>query len=576
MGSQVSRSPDADVVPVESQAAATASRPRTVARLLPTRGIHLLGLVAIATVAYPLIAIVVRSSQNLPAAWQAIVDEPTMGRALLYTVLLALGCVIIALVAGVLLALCVANLPRRWYNAAQILCTLPIFLPPVAAVVGWIFVFAPTIGYGNVLIRKLFGMETNRGPFNIYSLTWIILITAMYLISYVFLFVSTALRESDATLELSARVFGAGWLGSQLRVVLPSIRPALYYSVGICLLLGLGQFAAPLLLGVTAKVDVITTVMYTFMAGSPPNVDSAALLALPLLVAAVVVVAVQRRSLGSMRRYQSISRGASRARLPRRAFVIFPALYVTLAIVPPLVALVLVSLSPYWRGEINFSTMTFDSYTQVFDNRAFVDSIVTTLQVTLIGMVVALVLSVLVGLYLTRSRSRVARVLDFVLNLPVATPGIVIGLAILISYGLGFLSLYGTTTIFVIAYVYLYLIFGLRMVVSGLSRIPDSLENAARVSGASAFGALVRIVLPLLRGSLASSALLMLVLMSHEFAASSALKTGPIQVLSTKLYDAYTTGIYPQVAALALIMVAISAVCAAVVLGMRGGRNLEL
>ncbi|MEV6930379.1 iron ABC transporter permease [Dactylosporangium sp. NPDC051485] len=545
-------------------------------RVKPKSLVHLLGIVMIAALVYPLIMLLVRASGDARASWDAIAAIPDLWPSLLNTVWLALGCVVIAVVVGVLLALCVANLPRRWYNTAQLLCILPLFMPPIAAVSGWVFVASSAVGYGNVLLRKVLGIEGDDGPFNVYSLPWIVFSTALYLISYVFLFVSTALRESDATLELSARVFGSSWFMTQIRVVLPSIRPALYYAIGIAMLLGLGQFTAPLLLGATARVNVITTEMYRLTSASPPNYDAATLLSVPLLAVAMIIVAVQRRSLGNLRRYTSVSRGAMRARNPRRWLIVPPIIYVVLAIVPPTASLILVSLSPYWTGSVDFSNMSLRSYREVLSTPQYVDSITTTVQVVILSVIGGIILSTAVALYITRSRSFVARLLEFTINLPIAMPGIVIGLGILISYGLGFLDLYGSQAVFVIAYIYLYMIFGTRMIISGLTRLPDSYDHAARVAGAGAMSTFLRIKLPLLRNSMTSAGMLMLVLMSHEFAASMILRTSFLQVLSTKLFDAFNYGIYPDVAALAVIMVAISAICAVVILSTRGGRNLEL
>ena len=174
----------------------------------------------------------------------------------------------------------------------------------------------------------------------------------------------------------------------------------------------------------------------------------------------------------------------------------------------------------------------------------------------------------MVAFVATRTRGAARAVIDYVVNVPIAVPAILFGMAIFVSFALGpimqFLRtsfgirLYGSSSLIVLAYVILVLPHGTRMVMSGIAQINPQLEAAARVAGSTLAGAVARIMVPLLRRHLASAAMLMFILLSHEFAASSLLFGPNTQVLSTLLYGQWDTGTYPKVAALALIMVAIA------------------
>ena len=59
---------------------------------------------------------------------------------------------------------------------------------------------------------------------------------------------------------------GSSQLGVFFRVILPLLRPVIVYGGGVALLLGLGQFTGPLLLGRNAGINVLTTDM-----SSPPS-----------------------------------------------------------------------------------------------------------------------------------------------------------------------------------------------------------------------------------------------------------------------------------------------------------------
>ena len=75
------------------------------------------------------------------------------------------------------------------------------------------------------------------------------IITGLSLASFVYLFVSSGFENINGELIEAAQVAGSSRAGVFFKVVLPLLRPSLVYGGGVALLLGLGQFTAPLLLG---------------------------------------------------------------------------------------------------------------------------------------------------------------------------------------------------------------------------------------------------------------------------------------------------------------------------------------
>ena len=165
------------------------------------------------------------------------------------TVGLALGSLAIALVLGTLLAWAATRLPPR-LKLLRVLPVLPIVVPAVASVIGWSFLLSPRPGYLNALLRNLpWWNHLDEGPVDIYSMPWIVIITGFGLTAFVYLFVSAGFANINAELLEAAQVSGSRGLGVFFRVTLPLLRPVLVYGGGVALLLGLGQFTGPLLLG---------------------------------------------------------------------------------------------------------------------------------------------------------------------------------------------------------------------------------------------------------------------------------------------------------------------------------------
>ena len=182
----------------------------------------------------------------------------------------------IAMVLGTLLAFAASRLPAK-LGFLRVIPILPIVMPAIANIVGWAFLLSPGPGYLNVLLRKLpWWSGADTGPIDVYTVPWIILLTAFGLTSFVYLFVGAGMQNISSEHLEAAQVGGSSTLGVFFRIVLPLLRPSLIYGGGIALLLGLGQFTGPLLLGQNSGVKVLTTEMYRRASESPSDFAAAA------------------------------------------------------------------------------------------------------------------------------------------------------------------------------------------------------------------------------------------------------------------------------------------------------------
>ena len=206
---------------------------------------------------------------------------------------------------------------------------VPIVVPAVASVTGWVFMLSPGPGYLNALLRRLpWWSGDDTGPIDIYTLPWIVILTGLGLTAFVYLFVSSGLRNINGELIEAALVSGSSSTEVFFTVTLPLLRPVLLYGGGVALLLGLGQFTAPLLLGRNAGIDVLTTDMYRSVSQSPIDYSVAAAIGSPLILIGIVVVIVQRFSLGDQRRF--VTHGGRAFRVQQRPSKLASAYLVTL------------------------------------------------------------------------------------------------------------------------------------------------------------------------------------------------------------------------------------------------------
>lgn len=555
------------------------ARPAPISRVHANRVLTRIGLLAfVAGLAYlvvlPLYRLQSLALEDGARGYRTAFTRPAMAETLRTTIFLALGSLVIALVLGTLLAWAATRLPPR-LRLLRVLPILPIVVPAVASVLGWSFLLSPRPGYLNALLRTLpWWNHLEEGPVDVYTLPWIILITGFGLTAFVYLFVSAGFENINSELIEAAQVNGSSQLGVFFRVILPLLRPVIVYGGGVALLLGLGQFTGPLLLGRNAGINVLTTDMFLAVSQSPVDYGTAAAIGSPLLLFGIAIVVFQKFFLGDHSRF--VTHGGKSFRggtKPSKLAVAGIVAYSSIATILPVFALVVVSLSNFWSGDIEVSKFTLDNFREAFDDSRITEAISTSLIASLGAVVIALPIGFIASSLLLKGRRFpiIRAIVDFIVAMPLGIPAVIFGVGFLFTYTREPFVLYGTRWVIILVYVTLMLPFTTRMQLSGMVALGDSYIEASRVSGASALKTNLRIVLPLMRGTLGGAAALMFVLLTHEFAASLLVRSPTTNTMGTILYDYFVNGSYPLVAAIALVMSVVTAggVVLALILGGR-------
>ena len=286
----------------------------------------------------PLVRLQIKAFADNGQAYRDAWTRDGVGTTVRYTIELGLGSLVIAMVVGTYLAWAASVLPPK-LRFLKILPIFPIILPAVSAIVGWVFLLSPVPGYLNAALRHLpWWSDRLDGPFDIYSLPFIMIITGLSLASFVYLFVSSGFENINGELIEAAQVAGSSRAGVFFKVVLPLLRPSLVYGGGVALLLGLGQFTAPLLLGRNQGVSVLTTDMYFATTNTPPDYAQAAAIGSPLLIFGIAVLWANRVLLGDSSRFVTHGgKGGFRQGTPGSKLAVVSILIFTLRVVDPAV-----------------------------------------------------------------------------------------------------------------------------------------------------------------------------------------------------------------------------------------------
>ena len=211
-----------------------------------------------------------------------------------------------------------------------------------------------------------------------------------------FVMISASMKSMDPALEESARVMGASKLRTMLTVTLPLVMPGVLGATLFVFAEMLGSFAAALVLGIPGRIYVITTAIWDSTLAYPPDYGRASAMGLSLFVVMFGMLTFYRRVIGRGS-FTTISGKAFRPRpmdMGRMAWVLFSVcpLYVALAVVLPIAALLLTSLQRFATVILSQAQWTLANYETALSlgpvRTAMVNSLMLGFGVASVGVVI--------------------------------------------------------------------------------------------------------------------------------------------------------------------------------------------
>ena len=239
--------------------------------------------------------------------------------------------------------------------------------------------------------------------------------------------------------------------------------------------------------------------------------------------------------------------------LRERAIVIYAALAIAYMLVPIAVIAVFSFNDPAGKFNFTWEGFTLEHWENVFGIAELNDALTTSLQLAALSTVIATMLGTLIALALVRHQFFGRRTANFLIVIPMATPEVVIGAALLSMFLIYGIPL-GFTTL-LIAHVMFSISFVVVVVRSRLIGFDRSLEEAARDLGATPFDTFRLVTLPLLAPGIVAAALLAFALSIDDFVISN-FNSGDTQTFPLFIFGASQRGIPVEVYSIATILFA--------------------
>ena len=424
---------------------------------------------------------------------------------------------------------------------------MPLFIPPLVAGFAWSLLGSPETGLINLWLRAL-GIPLSV---NFYSLTGITLVFGAYYAPYVFMFTAAALENMDPSLEEASEISGASVFATMTRITFPLMAPAILSGGLLAFVIMLGVYGTPAILGTPANEPFLTTYLYSLLSWTPPLYNKAAAVSMLLVAITALGIWLQQRVLRG-RSFVTVAGKSFRPKLLdlgrwRYLTLVFGLLYLLLVVVLPYAALLIVAFRKYMFVPDLASLFDTTQYSMVhfralFNNPLTIRSIWNSL---LVGGGAALfggVLAFAVAYTVQRTETPLRRPIDYIATLPVAIPGLVIGVAYLWAWvGLPG-GLYGTTAILAIAFVARFLPDTMKSLSGSLVQIHRELEEASWICGRGLLATIRKVVVPLTWPGILSGMTLLFVLSIRELGSSLFLYTNDSIIMSVLLLDFWEGG----------------------------------
>ncbi len=512
-----------------------------VARPVRVAAVVLLAVLTIAPIALLLIRSVATPAGVTSRHYAEAFSDPGNLQAIVTTFIVSSATVVFALSLAIPLAWLVARTDLPGAPRFRVLLLVPYVVPPYLGAIAWINLANPAVGWLN--------RAAGAAVFDIYSVTGIIWVLGLFYYTFAYLTCLAALENMDASLEDAARMSGAGPLMVLRTITLPLIRPAMLAGAFLVFAASASAFGVPALIGSPARVQLLTTRIYSYAStGGLDGLYTAGALSAALLVMALLAWMAAER-LGRGMRITSVT-GKASARSPIALgawrWPIFGAVTAVaiLTCLLPIFAIVLTSVMNV-AGDFRWSNFTLDRYRYVLFTRpdtarGFVNSFVLAFGAATAAAAAG------TGLAYVKAHPRLgtSRLVDACVNLPYAAPGTILALGLILVWSRP-LALTDTLWILLIAYFAKHLSFAVRSVTTAVQQTDMTLEEAARVSGASLTTAFRTIWLPLLRPAILAGWFLVFMPAFGELTMSILLVGPGTETVGTVLFALQDMPIHP-------------------------------
>jgi iron(III) transport system permease protein len=448
-----------------------------------------------------------------------------------------------------------SNMPGR--NFVTLIVVATFVMPPYLGAVAWMLLGGPNAGWINRAWEFLGG---EARLLNIYSMEGMIFLISLYSLPINFIFARSALDVVSSELEDAASILGASRFTTTMKITLPMIWPAILGGAIIVFLESITLFGTPALLGIPAGITVATTQLWQFFE-FPPRLDVAAAYSMALIAITVLLLWMQRWFLRRKAFTAMTGKGGERRpvdlghwRWPVFALCM---LVGAMSVFLPLIVLLQAAFAKAWSRGFSLGNLTLNNFDYLlFRNSSAVNSIWNTVWFSAAAASAAVLIALIIAYAQARRLLPGTSFLQFLCMVPIAIPGIVLAVAFYATFAPPPFALYGTAAMLILAFMIRSLPVAFINAAATVKSLNPEMEDAVRILGGSRSVVMRKVVVPLTKGGLIGSWLLVFIASTRELSTAIFL-TGPkTKVMSIVMLDLSEEGNFEVLSALGVLLLA--------------------
>ena len=448
---------------------------------------------------------------------------------------------------------------RRFFRT---LFVMTYMVPPYVGAMAWLRLLNPKVGVLNVFLKELLGLAEN--PFNIYTIGGLVWVLTTFYYPYAFITISRAMEKMDPSLEEASKISGASPLRTVLTVTFPVMLPSIVAAGLLVFVSAASCYGIPSIIGAPGQIDTVTTRIIDYVyVGSQEGLSDATTLAVSLMVIANLVLYVSTFICGK-KQYVTVSGKSTRPNIVelgrwRLPLTILVALFALVVVAIPFATVAATSFMRNLGKPLGPGNFTTRYWHILLTRKGILDTAKNSLIAASVAATAGIAISCVMAWLLTRTQARGRHIPDFLITLGSGAPSVVIALALIMTMSGRFgINIYNTLTIMIVAYMVKYLLMGMRTVVSAMSQIHPSLEEASLISGAEWQRGFRDVTLPLIAPSVVAGWFLIFMPSFYELTMSTLLYSTDTKTIGYELFTYQTYHSQQTAAAIAtgiLIMV---------------------
>lgn len=426
-----------------------------------------------------------------------------------------LGCVLATVIAFPL-AFYVGRMARRYKTLLTVLVVLPLWISLLMRIFAWRII----LGQSGVLNAALVSSGILDQPSDafLYSPTAVVIVFAYISIPFIFISTMGAFEKIPRDLIEASQDSGATPTQTFLHLIWPLTRRNFAIGFSLAFLVTVGDFVTPAMIGGIdgTTLGVVVSTQFGFANNWPYGaaVAVALMISVALLLGTIITilptkgVMLSEEAEGTLPESNSLRRGIGRRLASVGVVASIFYLYAPLAII------VLFSFNSANLQIFPLQGITLHWYQELLQDQSLLEAARRSVIVALCVVTMSVMLGTIFALIIHYARLKGARFFELAFALPIATPGVVLGIEMVL--GTEVFSIPSGVARIVIGQMSFVMPVTMLLLLVRLRRLDPSLMEASLDLGASRWQSFVHILLPMIRGTLFAGAFLGLTLSADD------------------------------------------------------------